>query len=38
METAQRFNLGLDLRTAAYVTALEKIYNVYSTAGLTFGV
>ncbi len=38
METAQKFNLGLDLRTAAYVTALEKIYNVYSAAGMTFGV
>jgi glutamate dehydrogenase (NAD(P)+) len=38
METAQIYNLGLDLRTAAYVTALEKIYNVYSAAGMTFGV
>jgi glutamate dehydrogenase (NAD(P)+) len=38
MQTAQRFNLGLDLRTAAYVTALEKIYHVYSAAGMTFGV
>jgi glutamate dehydrogenase (NAD(P)+) len=38
METAQKFNLGLDLRTAAYITALEKIYNVYSAAGMTFGV
>lgn len=38
METAIRFNLGLDLRTAAYITSLEKIYNVYSAAGMTFGV
>ena len=38
METAQQFNLGLDIRTAAYVTALEKIYNTYSAAGMTFGV
>ncbi|UJR30995.1 hypothetical protein I4U23_018506 [Adineta vaga] len=38
METAQKFNLGLDIRTAAYVTALEKIYNTYSAAGMTFGV
>lgn len=38
METAQRSNLGLDIRTAAYVTALEKIYHVYATAGITFGV
>ncbi|CAF4114997.1 unnamed protein product [Rotaria sp. Silwood2] len=38
MQTAQTYNLGLDLRTAAYVTSLEKIYNVYSAAGMTFGV
>lgn len=38
MKTGQRFNLGLDLRTAAYITSLEKIYNVYSAAGMTFGV
>ncbi|CAF0994963.1 unnamed protein product [Adineta steineri] len=38
MKTAQRHNLGLDIRTAAYVTSLEKIYNVYSAAGMTFGV
>ncbi|CAF0869688.1 unnamed protein product [Adineta ricciae] len=37
MQNAQRFNLGLDLRTAAYATSLEKIYNVYSAAGMTFG-
>ncbi|CAF0851091.1 unnamed protein product [Rotaria sp. Silwood1] len=38
METAKRLDLGLDLRTAAYVTSLEKIFNVYSAAGMTFGV
>ena len=38
MQTGQRFNLGLDLRTAAYITSLEKIYHVYSAAGMTFGV
>ncbi|CAF3371547.1 unnamed protein product [Rotaria socialis] len=38
METAQAYKLDLDLRTAAYVTSLEKIYNVYSAAGMTFGV
>ncbi|CAF3687552.1 unnamed protein product [Rotaria sordida] len=38
MTTAKSFDLGLDLRTAAYVTALEKIYTVYSAAGMTFGV
>lgn len=38
MQNAQRFNLDLDIRSAAYVTSLEKIYNVYSAAGMTFGV
>lgn len=36
MSTAQEYNLGLDIRAAAYVVALEKIYNTYSEAGLTF--
>lgn len=36
MNTAQAYNLGLDVRSAAYVVALEKIYNTYSEAGLTF--
>ncbi|CAF0784111.1 unnamed protein product [Rotaria sordida] len=31
MQTAIRFNLGLDIRTAAYVNAIEKIYDVYTT-------
>ena len=34
MKTANRYNLGLDLRTAAYLSAIEKIFNVYYTAGL----
>jgi len=38
MRTSERFNLGLDLRTAAYVNAIEKIFNVYAAAGMTFGV
>lgn len=38
METAKEYNLGLDLRTAAYVTSLRKIYDVYSAVGMTFGV
>ncbi|CAF1209302.1 unnamed protein product [Adineta ricciae] len=37
MQTAMRYNLGLDIRTAAYVNAIEKIYNVYVSAGITFG-
>jgi glutamate dehydrogenase (NAD(P)+) len=33
---AHEYSLGLDLRTAAFVAALEKIYIVYKDAGLTF--
>ncbi|XP_044735065.1 glutamate dehydrogenase, mitochondrial [Chrysoperla carnea] len=36
MRTADRFNLGLDLRTAAYVNSVEKIFQTYSEAGLAF--
>lgn len=36
MTTVREHNLGLDLRTAAYVCALEKIYTVYESAGITF--
>ena len=35
-QTVREFNLGLDLRTAAYVRAMEKIYTVYRDAGITF--
>ena len=27
------FNLGLDIRTAAYISSLKKVYSVYSEAG-----
>lgn len=36
MRAVREYNLGLDLRTAAYVCALEKIYTVYLAAGITF--
>lgn len=36
MEAVREYNLGLDLRTAAYVCALKKIYTVYHEAGITF--
>lgn len=36
MASVREHNLGVDLRTAAYVCALEKIYSVYESAGITF--
>jgi len=35
MEVAMRYNLGLDLRTAVYVAAIEKIFKTYYEAGIS---
>ena len=34
MKTAMEHNLGLDMRTAAYMSGIEKIFEVYMQAGI----
>ncbi|XP_044739557.1 glutamate dehydrogenase, mitochondrial-like [Chrysoperla carnea] len=36
IKTAEELNLGFDLRTAAYVNSVSKIFSTYSEAGLAF--
>ena len=36
MKTADDYNLDFDLRMAAYITSITKIFRVYNEAGLTF--
>jgi hypothetical protein len=36
MLTAMNYNLGLDIRTAAYISAVSKIFHHQNEAGLTF--
>ncbi|KAL5964100.1 Glutamate dehydrogenase 1 mitochondrial [Taenia solium] len=35
MDTCECYNLGLDLRTAAYISAIEKIFYTYHGSGMT---
>merc|ERR1712001_607026 len=36
MDTAMSYDLGLDIRTAAYINSITKIFQTYMAAGLTF--
>merc|ERR1711994_1035368 len=35
MKTVDKYDLGLDLRTAAYINSVSKIFTTYKTAGMT---
>merc|ERR1711973_707770 len=36
MKTVDKYNLGIDLRTAAYINSINKIFTTYRDAGLSF--
>merc|ERR1712066_1145659 len=36
MKTVDKYDLGLDLRTAAYINSVTKIFNTYKTAGMAY--
>merc|ERR1719481_893344 len=36
MKTVEKYNLGIDLRTAAYINSVTKIFNTYKTAGMAY--
>ena len=36
MRCAEEYILGLDIRTAAYIVSMEKVYNTYIVADFTF--
>ncbi|VDO05106.1 unnamed protein product [Rodentolepis nana] len=36
MDTCDRYHLGIDVRTAAYISAIEKIFLTFHKSGMTF--